>query len=160
MEPRYYLALFNEQSWKEFLGNGAKIYGTTKNKLNRARKICQGDYLLCYVSKLSILSGVLKVESDVYYDESKYWTNDLFPVRFNVNPEILLSLDEGMTPSIFREDLDIFKNLRQKSSWGGFFINSFNEFPEEDGKFLVQILRRKVLVRKIRDRTSKGKDFQ
>ena len=91
MEPRCYLALFNPQSWIEFLEQGAKKYGTTKNKLNRAKKIHNGDFLVCYISKQSVFSGVLRVVDEVYYDESNYWTGGTFPVRFNVQPECILS---------------------------------------------------------------------
>jgi len=39
----YYLALFNSTTWEEFLDAGGNIYGTTKNKENRAKKLKSGD---------------------------------------------------------------------------------------------------------------------
>jgi len=47
---KYYLALFNSNTWQEFLDAGGEIYGTTKNKENRAKKLKPGDKVLCYIS--------------------------------------------------------------------------------------------------------------
>lgn len=141
MGPRYYLALFNEQSWKEFLDHDTKIYGTNKSKLNRAKKVHSGDYLLCYISKISVFSGILTVNSETYYDESEYWTKGIFPVRLNVQPEVLLSAEEGLPIYDLRDSLQVFKNLKRETNWASFFINAFNEFPKEDGTKIVQKLR-------------------
>lgn len=144
MTSRKFLALFNDQSWRDFRDNGANIYGTTKNKLNRAKKIHLGDTLLCYVSKRSVFSGVLKINSEVYYNESECWTKGVFPVRFNVIPEYLLNLDDSISISILKEHLKIFRNLKDESNWAGFFINAFNEFPREDGDYIINLIKSKA----------------
>lgn len=145
MESRYYLALFNDESWSEFLKFGANIYGTKKNKQNRAEKIHAGDYFICYISKISIISGILKIKSEAYYEESQYWSKDIFPVRFQVQPLYLLNPGEALQIDELKDNLKIFKNLKNKSNWAGFFINAFNEFPTEDGEFLIQAMKEKLL---------------
>lgn len=37
MVKEYYLALFNDKIWNDFRESGRNIYGTTKNKENRAK---------------------------------------------------------------------------------------------------------------------------
>lgn len=147
MEPRYYLALFNPQSWIEFLEKGSSVYGTTKNKLNRAKKVHQGDFLICYISKQSVFSGVLRVNSEVYYDDSEYWAGGVFPVRFNVQPENIVSLENAIQISDVKQNLKIFSNLKRDSNWAGFFINAFNEFPKDDAIYLINSLKQ-LLSRK------------
>jgi len=140
MEPRYYLALFNPQSWIEFLEKGATTYGTTKNKLNRAKKIQSGDYFICYISKQSVFPGILQVVSEAYYDESVYWSGGVFPVRFHVQPVSILSPEEAILIADVRNKLLLFSDLKNELNWAGFFINAFNEFPKEDGIYLMNLM--------------------
>lgn len=148
MEPRYYLALFNLQSWIEFLEKGATTYGTTKNKLKRAEKIQSGDFFICYISKQSEFSGLVKVENKAYYDESEYWSDSVFPVRFHVQPVAILSPEKAIPIANVRNKLMIFANLKKKSYWAGFFINAFNEFPKEDGIYLMNLMTGNVKKKK------------
>ena len=80
----------------------------------------------------------------VYYDDSEYWTNGVFPVRFHVTPEVLLPIENGLSVYKFHDALEIFKNLKNKYNWSGFFINSFNEFPKEDAKYIVNMIEKKA----------------
>jgi len=148
MKPRYYLALFNPQSWEEFLERGATIYGTTKNKLNRAKKIQSGDYFICYISKQSVFPGILEVIGKAYYDESEYWSGGVFPVRFHVQPVSILNPEEAIPVANVRNKLLLFSDLKNESNWAGFFINAFNEFPEEDAVYLKNLMSRVVKKKK------------
>ena len=56
MSEKYYLALFNEETWDEFLEKGSSVYGTKFNKQTRMRKTNPGDFLICYVTKMATVS--------------------------------------------------------------------------------------------------------
>lgn len=142
MQGKYFLALFTEKTWTEFCTHKKKIYGTSKNKLSRASVLINGDFLLCYVSKKKEIVGVLEVISEAYYDEAKIWEEQIFPVRVAVKPISILPLGRGIPISKFFNDLNIFKNLKNKKNWSGFFHNTFNTFPDEDGKFIMNELKK------------------
>jgi len=133
MENKFYLCLFNETTWNDFLLQKKKVYGTTKNKLGRANKITRADHLICYVSKHSKFVGVLQKNSDAYYDETNLWENGVFPVRFGVDVEIALPIKLGIPAKNFKNRISILQNIKNEKKWAGFFINSFNEFPTNDG---------------------------
>lgn len=133
MEKRYFLALFNEKTWNEFLSQKQMVYGTNKNKIENAKKVKKGDFLICYLSKISEFVGILIVTSDVYYDEFTIWEDNVYPVRLNVQPVIVFPVERGISISQFKNKLTIFKKLKNKNRWGGFFNNAFNEFPSDDG---------------------------
>ena len=136
MRRKYFLALFTEKTWNEFCAQKKKIYGTSKNKLSRATVLIKGDFLLCYVSKKKEFVGILQVISESYYNESEIWEDQIFPVRVDVKPILIFPLDHGIPVSNFFEDLTIFKKLKNKKNWSGFFHNTFNQFPDEDGKVI------------------------
>lgn len=141
MDPKYYLALFNEETWNEFLDNGSSIYGTNLNKQRRMETINVGDFLICYVTKLSRFVGLLKINSKAYLDNSRIWKNDIYPVRTSVHPIYVLKVDNGIPISELKEDLEIFTNLKNSKGWGGFFINSLNTFKEHDAEIIINKLK-------------------
>ncbi len=143
MEPRFYLVNFNKKTWTEFLDSGGKVYGTNRNKFNKAKKILPGDFFICYLSKISKIVGILEVKSKMYHDEKIIWKDSTFPVRFDVEINSLLDIEKGIEIGEILNDLLIFSDLKNPKNWGGFFINSFNEFPPEDGYFLFDLIRKK-----------------
>lgn len=141
MGNRYYLCLFNQETWHEFLSRDEKIYGTTKNKLPQARKIKNSDYLICYVTKRSRFVGILQKNSDTFYDESKIWETGEYPVRFTVNVVYAVSVGKGIPILKLRHKLSLCEKIKNKKRWASFFINSFNEFSYDDGNLIMNELR-------------------
>ena len=141
MNEKYYLALFNEETWNEFLDMGSSIYGTTLNKQKRMETINAGDFLICYVTKIARFVGLLDITSKAYLDDHRIWKNDIYPVRVNVQPVYILEATNGIPISELKEELEIFINLKNPKNWSGFFISSLNTFQEHDAKIIVNKLR-------------------
>jgi hypothetical protein len=145
MTNKYYLAVFNEKSWQEFLAHGGSVYGTRKKKLKPASRIHKNDYLVCYISKCSEIRGLLKVLSDPYIDETPLWNENIFPLRFNVKIIEKLPNGSGIPILELRNELLVFKSLNNPKFWGGFFINSFNEFSQKDGERIVMEINKRTV---------------
>lgn len=141
MNEKYYLALFNEETWNEFLENGLSAYGTNLNKQVRMQRINIDDFLICYVTKLSRFVGLLKVTSKPYINNTIIWKNEVYPVRVDVHPEYILKHTEGVTLSGLKDELTIFNNLKNPNSWKIFFRNSLNTFQEHDAKIIIEKLK-------------------
>lgn len=86
-ERKYWLDLFTGKTWEEFLRNGAKVSGFREGRKKVAQRIQVGDYLICYLTGISKIVGVLEVMSDCYVDESPLWEDAVFPIRFKVKLE-------------------------------------------------------------------------
>jgi predicted RNA-binding protein len=108
----YYLALFNSTTWEEFLDAGGNIYGTTKNKENRAKKLKSGDKLICYISKIGTFSGILELKSESYIDNTPVWKDADYPVRFNVRTIISIDPLNGVQVRSLFNNLTIFSRLK------------------------------------------------
>jgi len=67
-----------------------------------------------------------------------------FPVWFRVQPVSILNSEEAIPVSNVRNNLLLFSDLKKESNWAGFFINAFNEFPEEDAVYLKNLMSRAV----------------
>ncbi len=126
---------------KVILGLLRPFSGTIKFFNNKEKKIKKGDYLVCYISKRSKFVGILEIASEVYYDESQIWDTGIFPVRFNVHSVYAHNIRDGIHISQIRDRLSIFKKLKNKEKWGGFFINSFNPFSSDDGQIICKELK-------------------
>jgi hypothetical protein len=141
----YYLDLSSPETHERFGESDKSVSGFRPRNRNAASKIKPGDYLVCYLTRLSRWVGLLRVES-TYFEDSRpiFGDPDPFPIRFKVKPEVWLAPEQGIP---IRDD-SIWKKLSLTRShpkttprWTGFFRTSLNEFTEEDGEFLASILR-------------------
>ena len=99
-----------------------------------------------YLTRLSRWCGVLQAESEAYYDDSPIHDDlDPFTVRFKVKPIVVLE-PESAVPI---RDEKVWSALtitnRYESGhpyWTGFFRSSLNTLEEEDGRYLVELLKK------------------
>ncbi len=141
MDEKYYLALFNEDTWNEFLGNGSLVYGTNLKKQKRMDATNPGDFLICYVTKLSRFVGLLEITSKAYLDESHIWKNDVYPVRVNVRPVYILEATNGVPVSELKDKLPMFRKLKNPKNWFFYFRSSLSTFQEPDAKLIIDKLK-------------------
>jgi len=141
MNEKYYLALFTKETWSEFVENGSSVYGTNLNKQRRMENTNPGDFLICYVTRLSHLVGLLEITSKAYLDDHLIWKNDTYPVRVNVCPIYSLNAENGIPFLELKDKLEKFENLKNPKAWCGFFHNSLNTFQEHDAKIIINKLK-------------------
>lgn len=144
MSRQYWLDLFTGKTWEEFLKNGANVSGFRERRRNAAKKIHQGDYLICYLTGVSRLIGVLEVKSELYFDKTPIWEGEEFPCRFEV--ELLHQLEpETAIPILdMRDELSLFQGLKSKNAWSGFFRGSPALFDPHDGEILVEAIKHAI----------------
>lgn len=143
-ERKYWLDLCTGKTWEEFLKNGAKVSGFRERRKKVAQKIQVGDYLICYLTGISRIIGVLEVKSECFVDETPIHEDDIFPIRFKVKLLYQLTPKAAIPIQNFREKLSIFKKLGSKTSWSGFFRGSPVEFPREDGEIILEEIKKVV----------------
>lgn len=144
MNERYFLALFSDETWNEFLDCKYSIYGTTLKKQRRMEATNPGDFLICYVTKLSRFVGLLEITSKAYIDNNRIWKNDIYPVRVNVHPTYILKAADGIPISKLKEELEIFSNLKNPNAWTTKFRSSLSEFQEHDAKKIIAKLKEAI----------------
>ena len=142
----YLLDLFTPDTWNRFRDSGANITGFRDRQQHSAReRVKRGDYFVCYLTRLSRWCGLLRVESDVFIDDSPIFDDpDPFTVRFHVKPIVVLDPERAVPVRDERvwRSLSITKRYDQKStSWTGFFRGSLNQFDESDGLFISELLK-------------------
>ena len=81
---KYWLNLFTGKTWDEFQAAGSKVTGFREHIWQRAAKIQQGDIFLCYMVGVKRWVGLLEVTKARHKDDSAIFSEDVFPVRFEV----------------------------------------------------------------------------
>ena len=109
-------------------GAGAKISGFRASRKRLAERISSGDYLLCYLTGISRFIGILEVKSKCYEDATPIWRDERFPIRFDV--ELVEKLDARTAVPVLslKDELEIFRGLKSRNAWTGFFRGSPAEF--------------------------------
>jgi hypothetical protein len=83
-ERKYWLDLFTGKTWEEVLKNSANVSGFRERIRRTAQKIHPGDYLICNMTGISRIIGILEVKSECYVDKTPLWEDPVFPIRFVV----------------------------------------------------------------------------
>lgn len=141
MQPEnYWLSVFSGYTWEKFLENGGKVIGFRKVRWATVKKLKKGDFVVCYLAGISRLVGILKVISDPYLDDSPIWNIDFFPSRVKVEPVLTLEPEYGVPITNLKNELSIFINQPNETSWTGYVSMSPLLWKETDGKTAFQAL--------------------
>ena len=142
----FFLDLFTPETWNAFQEVGGNITGfRERHRRLAAERVSQGDFFLCYLTRLSRWCGVLQVESEAYEDNNPVFDDpDPFTVRFKVKPIVVL--EPELAIPIYEDRiwnrLTITKQYeRGHSGWTGFFRGSLNRFEDADAEYLVESMK-------------------
>ena len=136
----YWLDLFTEATWQEFLDAGAEVSGFRESRWKSAQQIKPGDYLICYLTRLSRLVGILEVASEAFKDYTPLWKNDIFPCRVKVRAITSLTPETGVPIIHLRDQLSIFEHLESPFAWTGHVRGSPTKWKTSDGEVIVNAL--------------------
>ena len=132
----YWLSLFNQNTWQEFLDVGAKVMGFPETRQSTVRRIKQGDYLLSYLTGVSRWIAVLEVTSEPYDDLTRIWKQALFPCRVNVKVVVSVKPEAGVPVLSLSQNLQMFDTLKTPN-WGLLFRIAPKELTIPDGETIV-----------------------
>lgn len=141
----FYIDLFSPETYERFANSDRTISGFRKRQTHVANRIHPGDKLICYMTKLSRWIGVLEVKSNYFVDDTPIFidTKDPFSIRFKVEPQIWLSLENTVPihePFIWNT-LTFTKELNPNSlAWTGKVRGSLASLDDVDGQFLEKVL--------------------
>lgn len=133
----YWLDLFTGTTWDEFLAAGGEVSGFRDRRWKTVQQIKPGDYLLCYLTGISRWIGVLEVESEPFKDTTPIWKDDEFPCRVRVRSLATLTPETAVPVFELRDQLSIFRDLRNPNAWTGHFRGSPARWKAADGEAVV-----------------------
>ena len=143
---KFHLDLFTPQTWAAFREAGATVTGFRERHRRLAEdRVNIGDIFICYLTRVSRWCGLLEVESLPFVDDKPLWDNpDPYSVRFKVKPIVVLDPESSIP---IREER-VWRTLTITNQfdmshphWTGFFRGSLNTFEDDDGNFLMDLLK-------------------
>jgi hypothetical protein len=136
----YWLNLFTGRTWQEFQKAGASISGFREHNWNRAKDIKPGDIFLCYMVGVKRWVGLLELASGRFRDETPIFSEEVFPVRFQVKPLVMLPADHGVPMEMLRGRLSFYPADLTTAKWSGHVRSSPTRYKENDGAAIVAAL--------------------
>ena len=143
----YLLNVFSPETWQTFQEKGKTVTGFSERRHKLAReRVNKGDIFLCYLTDVSRWCGALRVESDVFFDETPFFGDSgLFPVRLKVSPIVALELESAipMLDDSVWSTLTFTKGLEKTNrSWVGVIQNPLRPFEDSDGAKMIEVLKK------------------
>jgi hypothetical protein len=133
----YWLDLFTDQTWREFLVAGGSVSGFSEHRWSVAKRIRPGDYLLCYLTGVSRWIGILEVVGEPFKDSAPIWQDGAFPSRLPVKVVAELTPETAVPVVDMWDTLSVFKDLKNPNRWSGPFRSSPARWKREDGEAVV-----------------------
>ena len=124
MARTYWIDLFTVETWKEFQDHGSDVSGFSEKRWATVQRMKPGDYLLCYLTRVSRWVGLLEVAGEPFYDEEPIWRSAVYPSRVPVRAVLQLAPEHGVPVLNMREELTIFRGLDNPNRWQGPFRGS------------------------------------
>jgi predicted RNA-binding protein len=133
----YWLDLFTGTTWEEFLAAGGEVSGFRERRWKTVQQMKPGDDLLCYLTGISRWIGVLEVVSEPFKDTTPIWKDEAFPARVRVRPVATLSPETAVPVFELRDELTVFRDLKNPNAWTGHFRGSPARWKPADGQAVV-----------------------
>ncbi len=136
----YWFDLYSGTTWEEFLTAGAEVTGFRERRRKTVQQIKPGDYLLCYLTGVSRWIGMLEVVEAPYKDQTPIWKDEDFPCRVKVKVVAALTPETAVPVLQLKDQMSIFKSLKNPNAWTGHFRGSPAKWKPLDGKMVVDAI--------------------
>jgi hypothetical protein len=136
----YWLNLFSEKTWQEFLDAGAGETGFRMNRWTQVQRVAPGDYFLCYLTGASRFIGLLEAKTQPFRgSEKRIWSEEDFPARIGVNALVTLSPTTGVPIHDVLDELSIY-DPKRPNQWSGRVRGSPSLWKAADGELVTRRL--------------------
>jgi hypothetical protein len=136
----YWLDLFTGTTWREFRDAGANVSGFRPRQSHIAKRVQPGDILLCYLTGVMRWVGALEVTGRST-DTRQIWKEQVFPVRFDVAPLVMLEPEHGVPMQELEGRVKFYSGPKDKGKFKGIVRSSLNAILAKDGELIVSLLR-------------------
>lgn len=136
-----WLCVFTPRTWDEFVAAGGQILGFREGSVRLLRMVSPGDWLLCYVAKLSRFAAVLEVTSETFVDRSPIWSAEPFPNRVRVRPLVQVDLARAVDIHSLLDRFTWSSTARSPTTWQGHVQNTLRRWEEDDAQVVYTALR-------------------
>lgn len=121
-----------------------EILGFKQLRKNYAMKTHPGDLLVTYIGGIGKLSGIFKIESEMYEDRQPFFTmktkNEIYPWRFKISTVVALPEAQWVPIENFRDKLEMFKK-RSGPHWKLALQGQVHYLTPEDWQEIEQALK-------------------
>jgi hypothetical protein len=151
----YWLGHFTPYTWTRFKEHGASVSGFRERQRKIAfERVKRGDFILCYLVKLSRWCGVLEVTSDAFEDTTPIFAdaNDPWSIRFHVKPLVILDFEQSVPierPELWTK-LTFTRDMKPGApNWAAQarMRGSLRAFSQEDGGVICHVLQEQAQKR-------------
>ena len=105
------------------------------------QRIKPGDYLLCYLTRVSRFIGVLEVTSEAFRDKTQIWKDETFPCRVKVKAIVALTPETAVPLDQLKDELSVLSGFGKSWTWTGHFRGSPAKWKPTDGEAVVTALK-------------------
>jgi hypothetical protein len=132
MPKAYWVDLFTTETWDEFRLHGADISGFSEKRWLWVQKIKARRLSALLPDRRVSLGRRAGTIGNPFRDQrERIWAKTPYPVRIKVKPIVELKPEYGVPVLEMRNELSIFRNLKNPNRWMGRFRGSPTRCPAD-----------------------------
>lgn len=148
-----FLNLFSPETHAAFTVSSRDVSGFRVRQAKAASRVARGDFLLCYVTRLSRWVGILEVTSEHFEDKKPVFVevNDPFIVRFKVVARVWLPPELGVPihiPELWTNLSFTREHPIESTTWTGAVRTSLAPITENDAKLICDLVQQQAVAPK------------
>jgi len=135
----YWIDLFTGQTWEQFQSAGSKVSGFSERSAKTALDVKPNDIFLCYLTGVMRWVGALRVIGPST-NKDPIWGQGSFPVRFSVEPIVMMAPEYGLPMEKLKGQVQFFKSDTDRGKFKGFVRQSLKKFSGGDGQIVFDLV--------------------
>lgn len=125
--------------------HGFRVIGMKERRRRLAEEVDLGDRIVFYVTGIQAFGAIVRVTGEMYEDRSRIWPGkpkkpDVYPWRFETEPELVLEEDDFVPAVELAQDLEHVRKWPAEH-WHLAFQGQLRTVPDADARLIEERLR-------------------
>jgi EVE domain len=144
-EPTTWILTGSPENFAATRERGFRLIGMKERRRRQAMEMEPGDRIVFYLTRVGRFAGSVRIASDMFEDREPVWPGkpgspDLYPWRFETEPEIVLGEEDWVDAEALKDDLEHVRKWPAEH-WKLAFQGQLRTVSDADGALLLSRLR-------------------
>lgn len=143
--PQTWILTGSPENFAATRAHGFRVIGMKERRRRMAEAMAPGDRIVFYLTRVGVFGGSVRITSELYEDRTPIWPGkpgnpDIYPWRFETEPELILDEGDELPAEAVKDDLEHVRKWPAEH-WKLAFQGQLRTVSDADAALLLDRLR-------------------
>lgn len=143
--PQTWILTGSPENFAATRAHGFRVIGMKERRRRMAEAMAPGDRIVFYLTRVGVFGGSVILTSELYEDRTPIWPGkpgnpDIYPWRFETEPELILDEGDELPAEAVKDDLEHVRKWPAEH-WKLAFQGQLRTVSDADAALLLDRLR-------------------